>query len=292
MQKGHRIMEEKKTKNGIVLEGGGMRGMYTAGVLDVLMENGITFDGLVGVSAGAIMGTSFASGQNGRSIRYYKRFGQDKRFMSMRNFFLTGDFVGVDFSYHELPDKLDPFDYEAFRKNPMEFYCGCSNMETGKSELIRVEDLHEGIDVLRASATLPYISRPVEWNGQKYMDGGCTDSIPVRAFRRLGFARNVVVLTRDQGYRKKAGAWWLPGNFYRRYPEFAKQLRLRFAHYNREVQDIEKMAEKGEICLIRPSRPLSIGRVEADPVKLQEIYDLGRFDAQNELERIRRFLSC
>lgn len=281
---------EKKEKTGLVLEGGGMRGMYTAGVLDVWMEQKITFDGLMGVSAGALIGSSYASGQHGRSIRYYCKYAGDERFMGWKNFFRTGDFVGNDFGYHEIPEHLDPFDYEAFRQNPMAFYVVCTDMYTGKPVYLKIQDMAKQIDMMRASATLPYIDKPVEMMGMRLLDGGCSDSIPLEAMRGLGYGRNVVVLTRDAGYRKKAGAWWLPGNVYKRYPEFARQLRLRFVHYNRCVRMVEKLADKGEIVLIRPSRPLKIGRMEGNPEKLRDIYEIGRYDAEQSLDQVRAFL--
>ena len=177
-------MREKKT--GLVLEGGGMRGIYTAGVLDVFMENGITFDGVIGVSAGAIHGCSFVSGQKGRSIRYYMKYCRNWQFMSFRSLLLTGNIAGEKFCYHTLPEKLDPYDYEAFKKSPTKFYVGCSNVETGKAEYLPITDMKEQIDRMRASASLPLVSKIVKTAGLKLLDGGCTDSIPVKAFCENG----------------------------------------------------------------------------------------------------------
>ena len=201
-------------KTGLVLEGGGMRGLYSAGVMDVMMEHGVSVDGLIGVSAGACIGASFASHQIGRSIRYYKNYAGDKRFMSWENWLKTGDFVGVEFSYHEIPEVLDRYDYEAFDKNPMEYYVVCTNLETGEAEYIRIHDMLEEIDYIRASATLPYVSHPVAFRGKLLLDGGCADSIPWEWFRNKGFTRQVVITTRHRGYRKEAGAWWMPGRFF------------------------------------------------------------------------------
>lgn len=178
-------MGEKKT--GLVLEGGGMRGIYTAGVLDVFMENGITFDGVIGVSAGAIHGCSFVSGQKGRSIRYYMKYCRNWQFMSFRSLLLTGNIAGEKFCYHTLPEKLDPYDYEAFKKSPTKFYVGCSNVETGKAEYLPITDMKEQIDRMRASASLPLVSKIVKTAGLKLLDGGCTDSIPVKAFAKMGY---------------------------------------------------------------------------------------------------------
>ena len=180
---------EQRGKTGLVLEGGGMRGIYTAGVLDVFLEHGITFDGVVGVSAGVIYGCSYLSGQRGRSIRYYKRYCRDWRFISFWNLLLTGDMVGRKFCYCDIPDKLDPFDYEAFKRSKTEFYATCSNLETGKAEYLRLTDMKKQADIMRASASLPLISRVVRVNGMKLLDGACTDSIPVKAFRKMGLER-------------------------------------------------------------------------------------------------------
>ncbi|MBQ4148367.1 MAG: patatin family protein [Clostridium sp.] len=278
-------------KTGLVLEGGGMRGLYSAGVMDVMMEHGVSVDGLIGVSAGACIGASFASHQIGRSIRYYKNYAGDKRFMSWENWLKTGDFVGVEFSYHEIPEVLDRYDYEAFDKNPMEYYVVCTNLETGEAEYIRIHDMLEEIDYIRASATLPYVSHPVAFRGKLLLDGGCADSIPWEWFRNKGFTRQVVITTRHRGYRKEAGAWWMPGMYYRKYPAFAKALRLRFARYNRSLEKLEKEADAGKIFLMQPSVPIQVGRTEGDPQKLQETYDLGRFDAEQRIEEMKRFLA-
>lgn len=176
-------------KKGLVLEGGGVRGIYTAGVLDVFMENAIEFDGVIGVSAGAIHGCSYLSRQKGRSIRYYEKYVNDPRFMGFKSYFKTGDIVGVDFCYHELPDKLDPYDHKSFLENKTEFYAVGTDLESGCPEYFRITDMKEQIDMLRASASLPYFSRPVPINGKLYLDGGCSDSIPIEAFQNLGFEK-------------------------------------------------------------------------------------------------------
>ena len=188
-------------KSGLVIEGGGMRGIYAAGVLDVMMEQGFTFDGVIGVSAGAIHGCTMVAGQRGRSIRYYKKYCNDKRFMSVRSWIKTGEIVGRDFCYRELPEVLDPFDYEAYQQSDTRFYATCSNLETGRAEYLEVTDIRRQMDIIRASASLPYVSHIVEVDGKKLLDGGCTDSIPVKAFREMGYTRTVVILTRDETYR-------------------------------------------------------------------------------------------
>lgn len=256
-----------------------MRGIYSAGVLDVFLEHGISFDGVIGVSAGAIHGCSFVSEQKGRSIRYYKKYSRDKRFMSFWNLLRTGDIAGERFCYHDLPEKLDPYDYAAFNRSGTEFYVTCSNLETGNAEYLRIYDMKKQIDLLRASASLPYVSRTVEMDGMKLLDGGCCDSIPVMAFRQMGFEKTVVVLTRHRGYRKEPESTRLAGIVYRKYPKFVKALENRHNTYNETIRRIEELEQAGEIFVIRPSRELSIGRTEHDPNRLQEVYDIGRRDA-------------
>ena len=243
-------MGEKKT--GLVLEGGGMRGIYTAGVLDVFMENGITFDGVIGVSAGAIHGCSFVSGQKGRSIRYYMKYCRNWQFMSFRSLLLTGNIAGEKFCYHTLPEKLDPYDYEAFKKSPTKFYVGCSNVETGKAEYLPITDMKEQIDRMRASASLPLVSKIVKTAGLKLLDGGCTDSIPVKAFAKMGYTKDVVVLTRHKGYRKEIEGTGLTKLVYRKYPEFVKAVYKRPDVYNHTLDEIENAVTKKTYASFEP----------------------------------------
>ena len=266
-------------KTGLVLEGGGVRGIYTAGVLDVFMEKGITFDGVIGVSAGAIHACSYLSGQKGRSIRYYKKYLRDPRFMGIKSLITTGNIVGVDFCYHELPDELDIYDHDAFLANNTPFYAVCTNLKTGKAEYLRIKDLRTQIDVVRASASLPYVSKPVSINGAEYLDGGCSDSIPLETFINMGYKRNVVILTREESYRKKESKG-MAGIFYRKYPEFAETLKKRNSEYNKSVEKIYGLAKSGGVFIIRPDAPLNIGRLEKDPEKMQKVYDIGRADGE------------
>ncbi len=277
-------------KTGLVLEGGGMRGIYTAGVLDVFLEEGIAFDGVIGVSAGVVHGASYLSGQKGRSIRYYKRYCRDWRFMSFWNFLLTGNMVGEKFCYHDLPDRLEPYDYRAFKRSKTEFYATCSNIETGRPEYLRMTDMKANVDIMRASASLPCISRIVRVGGLKLLDGACTDSVPVRAFRRMGFRKNVVVLTRQEGYVKKAETSAMVRLRYFRYPRFVRAVGRRHLDYNKTVRYIHRLEEAGEVFVIRPSRELTIGRMEHNPKKLQWTYDLGRLDALRRLGELKAWM--
>lgn len=279
-----------KMKTGLVLEGGGMRGIYVAGVLDVFMEQELGFDGVIGNSAGAIHGCSFISNQKGRSLRYYRNYCGDYRFMSFRSLITTGDLVGVEFCYHELPEKLDIFDNEAFRQNPTPFYVVCTNLETGKAEYPRITDMSVQIDLLRASASMPYVSRIVEVDGKKYLDGGCSDSIPVQAFRDMGYTRNVVVLTRPADYRKKPEFSGLAKIVYRKYPAFAEALDHRYLSYNQTAEAILDMEKKDEIFVIRPEKDLEIGRIEKNPTSVERVYNTGREDALKRMEALKRWM--
>lgn len=277
-------------KTGLVLEGGGVRGIYTAGVLDVFMEHGVTFDGVIGVSAGAIHGCSYLANQKGRSIRYYKKYCNDPRFMSFKSWMKTGDIVGADFCYRQLPDELDVYDHEAFYKNTSAFFVTCSNVETGKAEYIPINDMKTQIDFLRASASLPYFSRIVEINGKKYLDGGCTDSIPIEAFLNMGYEKNVVVLTREDTYRKKPETPFMTRLWYRKFPEFTNALLNRHNSYNQTVERILELEKKGAIFVIRPKDSLNIGRMEKDPVNVQRVYDIGYADGQRYLNDMLEWL--
>lgn len=278
-------------KKGLVLEGGAMRGIYTAGALDVLLEQKICFDGVIGVSAGAIHGASFVSEQQGRSIRYYTKYCRDKRFMSFYSLFTTGSLVGEEFCYHEIPEHLDPFDGETFSRSAAKFYVTCTNLETGRAEYIRIKDMTKGIPYLMASASMPYVSRTVEAGGRKLLDGGIADSIPLRAFERHGYEKNLVILTRPEGYQKEAHRVSAAKAAYRKYPEFIRALRLRPRRYNAELEYVKKQEESGRAFVLRPSVDLHIGRMERDPERLMEMYQLGRKDAEDNLAPLQRFLA-
>ena len=283
---------ENREKIGMVLEGGGMRGLYTAGVLDVMLEKGIDVDGVIGVSAGAIHGCSYVSRQNGRSIRYYKKYQTDKRFMSFHNFLRTGDLVDEEFCYHELPEKLDLYDYDAFNRSNTEFYVTCTNLETGKAEYIKMQDMKADIDYLRASASMPYVSRIVEKDGKKMLDGGCSDSIPVKVFMDMGYKKNIVVLTRPADYRKKPEKRGAARIFYRKYPKFVEALESRPEAYNATVKEIEELERSGQIFVIRPSMPLSIGRMSHDVKEIIATYERGRSDAWEVVEKIKVWMNA
>lgn len=279
-------------KTGLVLEGGGKRGIYAAGVLDVLLENNIWTDGLIGTSAGAVNGCSYVSNQYERNLRYNIRFAKEKRYMSIYSLITTGNVVGTDFAYNILPNKLEVFDYDAFEKSPVAYYVTCSNVETGKAEYIQCKSLRgKNMDYLRASASLPYVSQIVEIDGKRYLDGGICDSIPLKAFQDMGYEKNLVVLTRPRGYIKKPENNLLANLYYRKYPAFVTALRNRYAVYNRTLKYIEQQENQGNILVLRPSESIRVGRMEQDPERLKQMYELGKNDAGQMLDAIASFLS-
>ena len=278
-------------KTGIVLEGGGKRGIYAAGVLDVLLEHNIVADGLIGTSAGAVNGCSYVSRQYQRNIRYNIRFAKEKKYMSIYSLITTGNVVGTKFAYDLLPNVLEKFDYESFEKSPIDFYATCSNLETGKAEYILCTTLRgKYMDYLRASASLPYVSQIVEVDGKKLLDGGVCDSIPLKAFQNMGYTKNLVVLTRPKGYMKKPENNLMAEVFYGKYPKFVSAMKNRFAVYNRTVRYVEQQEKEGNIFLLRPSKSIKVGRMEKDAEKIKALYQLGKDDANRHLQEIALFL--
>ncbi len=278
-------------KTALVLEGGAKRGIYTAGILDVLLENNLMTDAVFGVSAGAIHGCSYVAGQIGRSLRYNLKYGNDPHFMSLKNWLKTGSVVDTQFCYHDLPDKLDPFDHEAFEKAKTKFYTVCSNLETGKAEYILCPELRGSIDYLRASASLPFLSHIVEMNGKKLLDGGICDSIPLQAAQNMGYEKNIVILTRPFGYRKKPYLNRLLAKIvYRRYPQFVEAIINRHKMYNAELDYVAAEEQKNNTLVIRPSKKIKISKMEKDLSVVKAMYDLGRQDALDQLDKIKEFL--
>ncbi len=274
-----------KMKTGLVLEGGGMRGLFSAGVMDVLMENGIEFDGIIGVSAGACFGCNYKSRQHGRPLRYNLRFAKDVRYCSLLSWLFTGDLVGAKFAYHTLPDRLDPFDHRTYEENPAEFHVVTTDVTTGEPVYKRLDGSGEALyEWIRASASMPVVSRPVEIEGRKMLDGGVTDSIPLRYFQEQGFARNLVVLTQPADYRKEPmRGRYLMNLLLRRYPRVAEALAVRHKAYNAQLDYVRQCAEQGTVAVICPQQPLPIGRISHNRAQMQQAYDLGRQAAERFL---------
>lgn len=282
----------KMKKSGLVMEGGAMRGMFTCGVIDVFMENDITFDGAIGVSAGAAFGCNIKSHQIGRPIRYNKKYCNDKRYASFRSWLKTGDLFNAEFCYDTMPLVLDPWDQEAFIQDPMEFWCVATDVETGKPyyrQLIKGDK--EDIKWIRASASIPIFSRPVELEGGKYLDGGTADSIPLRFFEKQGYDPIVVIETQPAEYRKKPQKHMPVVRFMmRKYPNMIKTMKYRYHMYNKEKEYVQAQERRGKILVIRPKKPLNIKSVNKDPNELERVYQLGRQVALERLEDVKAFL--
>ena len=279
-------------KIGLVMEGGSMRGMYTAGVLDVLMENDIELDMGVGTSAGAVFGCNFKSRQIGRVIRYNKRFCGDKRYAGMGNLIRTGNVFGVDFCYRQLPEVLDKFDSETYINSPMEFYVTCTDIETGEAVYRKCETgKGEDLEWMRASASMPLVSTIVKVSGKKMLDGGIADSIPLKFAEENGCKYNLVILTRPDGYVKEKNPF-LPiiKLRYRKYPNFVKAVANRHIRYNRCIAYIKKQEKDGYAFVLRPSHELDVKTVENSPERLQKAYELGRNDATSCINDIIKFI--
>lgn len=280
-------------KKGLVMEGGAMRGLFTAGVTDVMMENGIEFDGAIGVSAGAAFGCNYKSKQIGRAFRYNRKYCRDKRYCSIRSLVFTGDMFGADFCYHKIPEELDVFDYEAFTNNPMPFYLVCTNVETGEPVYRKFTAFEDSfVEWCRASASLPMAARIVEIENMKLMDGGMADSIPIKFFESEGYLKNVVILTQPRGYVKEKNKLMpILRVAYKKYPGLLHALETRHEMYNATTEYIWQKEAKGELFVICPEKALPVGHTEHDPQVLDLVYDIGRKNMESRLDELKKYLS-
>ena len=281
-------------KTGLIMEGGAMRGMFTAGVLDVLMENGLVTDGAIGVSAGAVFGCNYKSHQIGRVIRYNTEYCNDKRYASFKNLVKTGNLYSEQFCYHEVPEKLDPFNEAAFAASPMDFFVVCTDVKTGEPiyHKCRKGDA-EDVLWMEASASMPLAAKIVKIGHYGLLDGGVADSIPVRFFESIGYKRNLIILTQPKGYIKKKNKF-LPAirAKYFRYPAFVEAVADRHERYNETLSYISMLEQAGKDYVIRPPIPLEIGAMERDPAQLRRVYETGLAVAQIQVEKIRDFLDA
>lgn len=279
-------------QKGLVLEGGAMRGMFSAGVMDVLMENGITFDGVVGVSAGAVFGCNYKSEQIGRTIRYNMKYIKNPEYCSIRSLIKTGDMFGRDFCYNRIPNELDKFDNDTFMKNPLKFYVVATDINTGKALYKRIDSAdEEGLEYMRASASMPLVSKPIEIDGKKLLDGGIADSVPLEFFVNKGYDKNLVVLTQPKGYVKKKNSLLpLMKLTLRKHPKLIEAMANRHILYNSQIKYAEQAETSGKAFIIRPKEKLPIGRLEKNPETLKKVYDLGRKQALENLEKIKEYL--
>ena len=279
-------------KKGLVLEGGAMRGIFTTGVLDVLMENNITFDGAIGVSAGACFGVNIKSKQIGRAFRYNMKYAKDPRYASVQSWIKTGDFFNAEFCYHTLPEKLDPMDSVTYSQNPMKFYLVSTDIESGEPYYYDVKDINdESLDFVRASASMPVFASPVHINGHIYLDGGISDSIPIKKFQEMGYEKNVVVLTQPENYVKKPQSMMKAIRVkYHKYPNMVRDLELRHEKYNDTIAYIKEEVAKNNVFVIQPKAKLDIGRIEHDRKRIRAVYEEGRKTAMKRLEKLKMFL--
>ena len=281
-------------KRGLVLEGGAMRGLFTTGITDVMMEAGIEPDGLIGVSAGAAFGCNYKSRQPGRAIRYNKRFARDKRYCSWQSWLKTGDLYNAEFGYHIVPAKYDIFDDKAFNENPMEFYVVCTDVTTGKAVYKQLkESTPLTYDWIRASASMPLASKVVELEGQKVLDGGVADSIPLEYFERIGYDRNVVILTQPEGFIKERNPLMpLMRIALRHYPNMIKAMDTRHLMYNRQLEYVRQAEREGRCLVIRPETAIPIGHISHDPEEMQRVYETGRQTGEQYINKIKEFYLC
>lgn len=276
----------------MVLEGGGMRGVYTAGVLDFFLEKGLIFPYVIGVSAGACHACSYISQQQGRNKVVTIDYVEDPRYLGYRNLWRERSILGMSFIFDEIPNRLEPFDFDAFRRSPQQFVICTTDAEEGTAQYFEKSEVDDILKIVRASSSLPFVTPPVKWDGKTLFDGGIADSIPVAKARKDGFLRNVVVLTRDSAYRKKPFKQrWLAKAAYSKYPKLVDALTNRSIVYNETLDDIERLEQAGEVFVIRPSVPLTVGRLERKSSSLLPIYELGYKNASEQFDRLEKWVT-
>ena len=292
MTKNHTTTPPSTSSTGLVLEGGGLRAMFTSGVLDVFMANGIKFDAAVGVSAGVLFGCNYKSNQPGRALRYNIRFKDNPEYMSWRSLLRTGNYVNEYFSYHLLPHEYDPMDFQAYRENPMRFYAVCTDIDEGHPVYHEIDDADgTGLRWMQASASMPVFARPVEIDGRHYLDGGITDSIPLKFIQQKGYRKNVVILTQPADYyKKKAHVGLAMKMFLKKYPKVAELMSIRHVMYNEQLDYIRSEQQKGDTFLICPDEKLNIGRLSLKEDKMRRVYEAGVEKALSLLPQLKEFI--
>ena len=280
-------------KKGLVLEGGAMRGLFTAGIIDVMMEAGVEPDGLIGVSAGAAFGCNYKSRQPGRAVRYNTRFAKDPRYNGLRSLIKTGDYFNAEFGYHIVPKEYDIFDIEAFEQNRLVFVFVCTDVTTGEAVYHQMDRVtFDELEWLRASASMPLASKVVEVGGRKLLDGGVADSIPLAYFERIGYERNVVILTQPEGYVKEPNRLMpLMRLALRKYPKMLEAMENRHLMYNQELEYVRQAEREGRCLVIRPDEKLPIGQISHDPENMRRVYEIGRRKGKEHLDQIIDFYS-
>lgn len=278
-------------KVGLVLEGGGMRGMYTAGVIDMFLEKSIKVDCIIGVSAGALFGVNYCSNQKGRVLRYQKNYIKTKNYMGLTTLIKTGNIINKEFAYYDIPFKLDIFDEETFSKSKTKFYLTVTDVETGKAEYINIKDTKKEMEYFRATSAMPFVSKIVEIKDKKYLDGALADSIPIKEMQKMGYDKIIVVLTKPYGYKKRKPLEFLAKQKYKNYPNLIKAINTRYEHYNQTIDEINKLEKEKQIIVIRPSKKIKMNRVEKNIKKIQKMYNLGIEDSKRILKDLKKYLS-
>lgn len=280
-------------KRGLVLEGGGLRGLFSAGITDVLMEAGITFDGVVGVSSGACFGCNYKSRQPGRVLRYNLRYAHDPRYCSLWSLLTTGGIFGPRFAYYDLPQRLDLFDIDTFNRHPMEFHLVATDVDTGEAVYRRFDHFTEDmLEWILASSSMPIVSRIVTIGGQRLLDGGITDSIPLRYFQEQGFERNLVILTQPANYWKQPLRHRrIIRYLLRRYPVLIDAWERRHEMYNAQLRYIAEQQATGNTLVLCPEQTIPVGRISHSRLHMREAYQLGRELATAQLSHIQTFLN-
>ena len=278
-------------KTALILEGGAMRGLYSAGVLDVFMRNNIPVDVIYGVSAGALFGLNYKSRQIGRAIRYNLKYAHEKNYMGLYSLITTGDVMNKDFCFNKLVYELDKLDFETYKNNPVEFYAVVTNLQTGKPEYIKIDDAEKDLEYFRASGSMPFVSKPVEVNGNLYLDGAISDAVPFKKALEEDYEKIIVVLTKPAGFNRKKKSPVPYKLFYGKFPNFVETVENSYAKYNETMDLIEKYESENTIVVLRPSKLIKMQRVEKDTNKLQAVYDLGVSDCMKKLYEIKKFLN-
>ena len=278
---------------GLVLEGGGMKGVYTAGVLDFFLDKGIEFSSVYGVSAGACHMCSYLSKQRGRALDVNVDYLDTRRYCSLESLLTTGDIFNVDICYHLIPEYLYPYDYAAFNQYKGKAFSVATDIVTGRPVYFRIRDMKADIDKIRASASLPLVSRNVKIGDSYYLDGGISDSIPLGQSVIDGNRKNVVVMTKEVGYvRKPSSQLGLVKVRYARYPKVYQLMASRHTNYNEQLEYIERQQELGNAFVIRPKTASSVARVEKDVKKLRALYQQGYDEAADCYEELMKFLGA
>lgn len=269
-----------------------MRGLFSAGIIDAFLENNLFFDGVIGVSAGAAFGCNYISRQKGRVLRYNTRFCRDKRYCSLRSLLMTGNLYNADFCYHEIPEKLDILDTETFGNSATAFFVVCTDVLTGNPVYQRLSQMdYADLEWLRASASMPLVSEIVKIDAYRLLDGGISDAIPVKYFESIGYDRNVVILTRPEGYaKKKTKLLSLFKIAFKKYPRLVSALEKRHEIYNETLNYIRQKEKQGDLIAIRPANALPIGKIEHNDDKMRTVHTIGYQTGQKYAEQIKAFL--